>query len=157
MAETTQLELVTPANIMIQKPVQMVVAPGAEGLFGVLPRHAPLLSDLVRGVVEVHENGSVAGRYMIDGGLADVSGEAVTILTWTMPIATPSRRVPMRQAAARPISSMRCLPRSRPGPETGQKESPANAGLFCARVVGLAVSRRSDRRNCPSGSDRRRA
>ena len=81
MAETTQLELVTPANIMIQKPVQMVVAPGSEGLFGVLPRHAPLLSDLVRGVVEIHENGSVAGRYMIDGGLADVSGESVTILT----------------------------------------------------------------------------
>ena len=48
MAETTQLELVTPANIMVQKPVQMVVAPGSEGLFGVLPRHAPLLSDLTR-------------------------------------------------------------------------------------------------------------
>ena len=81
MAETTQLELVTPANIMVQKPVQMVVAPGSEGLFGVLPRHAPLLSDLTRGIVEVHENGSVASRIMIDGGLADVSGEAVTILT----------------------------------------------------------------------------
>jgi F-type H+-transporting ATPase subunit epsilon len=59
----------------------MVVAPGAEGLFGVLPRHAPLLSDLVRGIVEVHENGKVANRFMIDGGLADVSGESVTILT----------------------------------------------------------------------------
>ncbi|MEC8129426.1 MAG: ATP synthase F1 subunit epsilon [Pseudomonadota bacterium] len=81
MAETTQLELVTPADIMVQKPAQMVVAPGVEGLFGVLPRHAPLLSDLVRGVVEVHENGKVINRFMIDGGLADVSGEAVTILT----------------------------------------------------------------------------
>ena len=81
MAETTQLELVTPANIMVQTPVQMVVAPGSEGLFGVLPRHAPLLSDLTRGIVEVHENGRVASRIMIDGGLADVSGEAVTILT----------------------------------------------------------------------------
>jgi len=81
MAETTQLELVTPADVMVQKPVQMVVAPGAEGLFGVLPRHAPLLSDLARGVVEVHENGKVVNRFMIDGGLADVSGEAVTILT----------------------------------------------------------------------------
>ena len=80
MAETTQLELVTPADIMVQKPVQMVVAPGVEGLFGVLPRHA-LLSDLARGVVEVHENGQVVNRFMIDGGLADVSGEAVTILT----------------------------------------------------------------------------
>ena len=81
MAETTQLELVTPADIMVQKAVQMVVAPGVEGLFGVLPRHAPLLSDLARGVVEVHENGQVVNRFMIDGGLADVSGESVTILT----------------------------------------------------------------------------
>ena len=80
MAETTQLELVTPARIMVQKSVQMVVAPGVEGLFGVLPRHAPLLADLTRGIVEVHEDGKVTDRFMIDGGLADVSGEAVTIL-----------------------------------------------------------------------------
>jgi F-type H+-transporting ATPase subunit epsilon len=80
MAETTYLELVTPARIMAQKDVQMVVVPGVEGLFGVLPRHAPLLADLARGIVEVHEGGKVTDRYMIDGGLADVSGEQVTIL-----------------------------------------------------------------------------
>ena len=80
MAETTLLELVTPARIMTQKSVQMVVAPGVEGLFGVLPRHAPLLVDLKRGIVEVHEDGKVTDRFMIDGGLADVSGESVTIL-----------------------------------------------------------------------------
>ncbi len=80
MAETTYLELVTPSRIMAQKDVQMVVAPGVEGLFGVLPRHAPLLADLARGIVEVHEGGKVTERYMIDGGLADVSGESITIL-----------------------------------------------------------------------------
>ena len=80
MAETTQLELVTPACIMAQKSVQMVVAPGVEGLFGVLPRHAALLADLTRGIVEVHEDGKVTDRFMIDGGLADVSGGSVTIL-----------------------------------------------------------------------------
>lgn len=80
MAETTQLELVTPARVMAQKSVQMVVAPGVEGLFGVLPRHAPLLADLARGIVEVHEDGKIIDRFMIDGGLADVSGESVTIL-----------------------------------------------------------------------------
>ncbi len=80
MAETTYFELVTPARIMAQKDVQMVVAPGVEGLFGVLPRHAPLLADLARGIVEVHEGGKVTERYMIDGGLADVSGESITIL-----------------------------------------------------------------------------
>ena len=80
MTETTQLELVTPARIMAQQAVEMVVAPGVEGLFGVLPRHAPLLADLSHGIVEVHQNGKVTDRYMIDGGLADVSGESVTIL-----------------------------------------------------------------------------
>jgi F-type H+-transporting ATPase subunit epsilon len=80
MTETTQLELVTPARIMTQQAVEMVVAPGVEGLFGVLPRHASLLADLARGVVELHQNGKVTDRYMIDGGLADVSGESVTIL-----------------------------------------------------------------------------
>ena len=80
MAETTQLELVTPARIMTQQAVEMVVAPGVEGLFGVLPRHAPLLADLTRGIVELHQNGKVTDRYMIDGGLADVSGGSVTIL-----------------------------------------------------------------------------
>ena len=80
MAETTQLELVTPARIMAQKAVQMVVAPGVEGLFGVLPRHAPLLAGLERGIVEVHEDGKITNRFMIDGGLADVSAESITIL-----------------------------------------------------------------------------
>ena len=80
MAETTQLELVTPSRTMARQAVEMVVAPGVEGLFGVLPRHAPLLADLTCGVVELHQNSKVTDRYMIDGGLADVSGESVTIL-----------------------------------------------------------------------------
>ena len=80
MAETTQLELVTPARIMAQQAVEMVVAPGVEGLFGVLPRHAPLLADLTRGVVELYQSGKVIDRYMIDGGVADISGENVIIL-----------------------------------------------------------------------------
>ena len=80
MAETTQLELVTPARIMAQKEVQMVVAPGVEGLFGVLPRHAPLLAGLERGIVEVHEDGKITDRIMIDGGIADVASETVTIM-----------------------------------------------------------------------------
>ena len=80
MAETTQLELVTPARIMVQQVVEMVVVPGVEGLFGVLPRHAPLLADLTCGVVELYQSGKVTDRYMIDGGLANVSGESVTIL-----------------------------------------------------------------------------
>ena len=80
MAEMTKIELVTPARIMLTLSAEMVVMPGIEGLFGVLPRHAPMLAGLQRGVVEIYEAGQITNRIMIDGGLADVTGESVTIL-----------------------------------------------------------------------------
>ena len=80
MAYTTAFELVTPARVMISRDAGMVVAPGVEGLFGVLPRHAPLISTLQRGVVEVYDNGQVTDRIMVDGGIADVAEDRCTIL-----------------------------------------------------------------------------
>ena len=80
MVETTAFELVTPARVMISRDAGMVVAPGVEGLFGVLPRHAPLISTLQRGVVEVHDNGQVTEHIMVDGGIADVAEDRCTIL-----------------------------------------------------------------------------
>ena len=81
MAETTMMELVTPGRVLVSKSVEMVVIPGSEGFFGVLPRHSALLANLQRGVVEVYEGGKVVDRLMIDGGIADVTPEGVTILT----------------------------------------------------------------------------
>jgi F-type H+-transporting ATPase subunit epsilon len=81
MAETTKIELVTPGRVVVSKSVEMVVIPGSEGFFGVLPRHSALLANLQRGVVEVYEGGEVTDRLMIDGGIADVTPESVTILT----------------------------------------------------------------------------
>ena len=81
MAETTKMELVTPGRVLVAKSVEMVVIPGSEGVFGVLPRHSALLANLKRGVVEVYEGGKVVDRLMIDGGIADVTPEGVTILT----------------------------------------------------------------------------
>ena len=80
MAETTQFELVTPARVMVSAAVEMVTAPGSEGQFGVLARHAPVIANLQMGRVDVYENGQVTSSYMIDGGLADVTGEKVVIL-----------------------------------------------------------------------------
>ena len=73
MAETTKMELVTPGRVVVSKPVEMVVIPGSEGVFGVLPRHSALLANLQRG--------KVIDRLMIDGGIADVTPDSVTILT----------------------------------------------------------------------------
>jgi F-type H+-transporting ATPase subunit epsilon len=80
MTETTKMELVTPRRVVVSKSVEMVVIPGSEGFFGVLPRHSALLANLQRGIVEVYEGGKVIDRLMIDGGIADVTPVSVTIL-----------------------------------------------------------------------------
>ena len=80
MAETTAFELVTPARIMMAVDASMVVVPGSMGLFGAMPRHAPTISTLKRGVVEIYVNGSVSGRIMVDGGIVDVTEDRCTVL-----------------------------------------------------------------------------
>lgn len=80
MAETTAFELVTPARIMMAVDASMVVVPGSMGLFGAMPRHAPTISTLKRGIVEVYVNGSVNCRIMVDGGIVDVTEDRCTVL-----------------------------------------------------------------------------
>lgn len=80
MAETTQFELVSPERLVISRAVEMVVVPGTEGYFGVLPRHAPLISTLDPGVIDIYEGGSVVDRIFVAGGFAEVTEERCTVL-----------------------------------------------------------------------------
>ena len=58
----------------------MVVVPGTEGYFGVLPRHAPMISTLEPGVIDIYQNGSVAERIFVAGGFAEVTETRCTVL-----------------------------------------------------------------------------
>jgi F-type H+-transporting ATPase subunit epsilon len=80
MAETIAFELVAPERLLISAPVEMVVVPGAEGDFGVLKGHAPFISAVRPGVIEVHEAGAVKDRIFVAGGFAEVTGERCTVL-----------------------------------------------------------------------------
>lgn len=80
MAETLEFELVSPEKLLVSEPVEMVVVPGAEGNFGALPRHAPLLSTVRPGVLDIYKNGAVASRIFIAGGFAEVTEERCTVL-----------------------------------------------------------------------------
>lgn len=79
MADTLQLEIVTPEKVLFSGAVEMVEAPGAEGDFGVLPHHSPLVSLLREGSVRVHQNGQVT-EFPVSGGLAQVDGEKCVVL-----------------------------------------------------------------------------
>ncbi len=80
MAETVEFELVSPEKLLISEAVEMVVVPGAEGDFGVLPGHSLLISNVRPGVINIHESGQVKDSIFVAGGFAEVSPERCTVL-----------------------------------------------------------------------------
>ena len=79
MSVIFQFDLITPEKLVFSHQEQMVTVPGAEGYFGVLPGHAPLISMLAMGVLTVGF-GDDATRYAIAGGYAEVLPDRTTIL-----------------------------------------------------------------------------
>jgi F-type H+-transporting ATPase subunit epsilon len=79
MAEPFQFELVSPEQLLMSEPVDQVVVPGSEGYFTVLKGHAPFMSTLRPGVLDV-TRGSGTERIFVRGGFADVNAAGLTIL-----------------------------------------------------------------------------
>ena len=80
MADRVQFELVTPERLVLSTMVEMVVVPGTEGNFGVLPGHAPLISTIRPGMIEIYENRVVTERIFVVSGIAEVTPERCTVL-----------------------------------------------------------------------------
>ena len=76
-----QIALVTPARLVRSEEVYMVVVPGAEGDFGVLEGHAPVMSTIRDGAVKVYKTaGATPEDIQIQGGFAEVGDKGLTIL-----------------------------------------------------------------------------
>lgn len=81
MADALKFELVSPERLLVSRDVGMVVVPGSEGDFGVLPDHAPLISTVRPGVIDVYDDGAtISDRIFVSGGFAEVTGERCTVL-----------------------------------------------------------------------------
>ena len=78
---TFNFELVSPERKLISGAAKLVVIPGEEGDFGVLPGHSALVATIRPGVVEITmADGSATQRIFIAGGFADVSPVNCTVL-----------------------------------------------------------------------------
>jgi F-type H+-transporting ATPase subunit epsilon len=75
-----KFELVSPERLLLSAEVQQVVVPGTEGLFAVLPGHAPVLSTLQPGVVEITLADGQVDRVFVRGGFAEVNPGGLTVL-----------------------------------------------------------------------------
>jgi F-type H+-transporting ATPase subunit epsilon len=85
MAEASNLDkvsfhLVAPERTLVSTEVDMVVVPGAEGDFGVLPQHSLLISLLRPGVIETYQGNQVTDRIFVAGGFAEANERGCTVL-----------------------------------------------------------------------------
>jgi F-type H+-transporting ATPase subunit epsilon len=79
MSATFHFELVSPEKLVFSGEVTQVDVPGAEGDFGVLAGHAPLVATLRPGLLTVH-GGDGEETYVVLGGFAEVSAQGLTVL-----------------------------------------------------------------------------
>ena len=77
-----QFELVAPEKLILSKPVAMVTVPGGEGDYGVMAGHAPMITTVKPGVIDVYETDSnePSERIFVAGGFAEVTASRCTVL-----------------------------------------------------------------------------
>lgn len=80
MADKLQFDLVSPERQLLSEAVDMVTVPGKEGDFGVLAGHAPVMTTLRPGVINVDDAGRPQQRIFVRGGFAEVTPKGLTIL-----------------------------------------------------------------------------
>jgi F-type H+-transporting ATPase subunit epsilon len=74
-----QCDVVSQDRALFSGPADMVIAPGSEGEMGILPNHAPLLTNLSNGVLRVRHSGREE-VFVISGGVMEVRPTVVTVL-----------------------------------------------------------------------------
>ncbi len=80
MADPLKFDLVSPERLLLSEEVESVMVPGTEGYFTVLAHHAPVMSTLKPGLIEVIGLNGQTEKYFVRGGFADVTPSGLTIL-----------------------------------------------------------------------------
>ena len=83
MAESFQLEIVTPEKLVVRDTADEVHIPGRNGYIGVLPGHAPLITELGAGEISYRSGGQLH-RFSMAWGFAEILPDRVTILAETV-------------------------------------------------------------------------
>jgi F-type H+-transporting ATPase subunit epsilon len=137
MADKVQVELVTPTRLLLNVSADMVIVPGGEGDFGVLPGHAPLLSTVRPGTIEVHDGNTVTERVFVGVGFAEVNAERCTVLVQeAIPVSELSRET----AAARLADARKALEKASTASE--RNHAAADAATAEAMLAALDADAR---------------
>jgi F-type H+-transporting ATPase subunit epsilon len=83
MPDAFKFELVSPERLLVSGQVEQVLVPGAEGDMTVLAHHAPVLTTLRPGVLDIGMPGGEHRRYFIRGGFAEIGPSGLIVLAET--------------------------------------------------------------------------
>ena len=83
MEKTFLFELITPNKNLISGEFDMVVVPGEEGDFGVLPHHSNLISQIRPGLLNTYKNDKIDKSFFLYSGFAEVSNNKLIVLSET--------------------------------------------------------------------------
>ncbi len=100
MANTLQLEIVTPDRLLVNEQVEEVQIPGKSGYLDALPLHAPLITEVTSGEITYKQGGQTT-RLAVGWGFAEVLPDKVTILAQTAERAEEINVERAQQAKAR--------------------------------------------------------
>jgi F-type H+-transporting ATPase subunit epsilon len=75
-----KLSAATPEKIVFEKEATSIIAPGMMGYLGILTDHAPLITPLIPGKLEMKEPGGKLSQFFISGGFLEAANNIVTIL-----------------------------------------------------------------------------
>lgn len=74
------LEIISPDKKIFDGDVKSVTLPGTEGSFGVLNKHASMISSLKKGVIRIIDNAQQTQTFEIKGGVAEINNNKVIVL-----------------------------------------------------------------------------
>lgn len=133
--EKLLFELVSPERVLISEPVSMAVIPGSEGYFGALPQHAPMISALAPGVVDIYQESEIVNRLFVSGGVVELNAEKCTLLADE---ALPLAEMDSAKAALRLEEAENIL--SQTEDELDRKDAEAKVKIAQALVQAIAGS-----------------
>ncbi len=138
MAETIQLEIVTPERLVVRETAEEIEVPGKSGYLGILPGHAPLITELAIGAISYRNAGKVK-RLAVAWGFAEVLPTKVTILAET---AQQAEEIDVKRAQADREQAEQELRKAGPGgnAEAEAALAHANVRLDVARKLNAQLA-----------------
>ena len=133
MSDTlVHLEIVTPKKVFLSDDVKSITAPGIEGLFQILPKHAPFVTTIVPGKVKVTTKEGAELIYATSGGTLEVNSNKIIFLAETI---ESKEEIDLKRAEAAKQKAEQIITAKEPGTNFDEARAALNRAVARIKVA----------------------